>query len=91
MFKKIEKRKVNISAQDYEYTLRRRARVKYLRLSIEHDGTLVLTDEGYKITKKLLGVELREYKAADTADLSKELLPAFKKLADKYGAKIPVY
>ena len=58
---------------------------------IKDDGTLVLTDEGYNITKKLLGVELREYKAADTADLSKELLPAFKKLADKYGAKIPVY
>lgn len=43
MFKKIETRKINISGQDYEYTLRRRARVKYLRLSIEHDGTLVLT------------------------------------------------
>ena len=43
MFKKIEKRNINISGKNYGYTLRRKARVKYLRLSIEHDGTLVLT------------------------------------------------
>jgi predicted metal-dependent hydrolase len=43
MFKKIEQRNINISGQDYEYTLRRKSRVKYLRLSIEHDGSLVLT------------------------------------------------
>ena len=43
MFKSIEKRNINLAGQDYEYTLRRRARVKYLRLSIEHDGSLVLT------------------------------------------------
>lgn len=43
MFKKIETRNINIAGKDYEYTLRRRARVRYLRLSIEHDGSLVLT------------------------------------------------
>ncbi|MFA6307889.1 MAG: M48 family metallopeptidase [Patescibacteria group bacterium] len=43
MFKKIETRNINIAGQEYEYTLRRRARVRYLRLSIEHDGALVLT------------------------------------------------
>jgi len=43
MFKKIERKNINISGQDYQYTLRRRARVRYLRLSIEHDGSLVLT------------------------------------------------
>ena len=43
MFKKIENRNINISGHDYQYILRRRARVRYLRLSIEHDGTLVLT------------------------------------------------
>ncbi|MBT4210123.1 MAG: M48 family metallopeptidase [Candidatus Komeilibacteria bacterium] len=43
MFKKIEQRNINIAGQDYEYTLRRKSRAKYLRLSIEHDGGLVLT------------------------------------------------
>ena len=58
---------------------------------IKDDGTLVLTDEACKITKKLLGVGLREYRAADSPDLAKELLQAFQKLGDKYGVKIPVY
>jgi len=43
MFKKIEKRNISIAGQDYEYTLRRKARARYLRLSIEHDGSLTLT------------------------------------------------
>ena len=58
---------------------------------IRKDGTLVLTDEARQITKKLLGVELREFKPAEVEDVAKELLPAFKKLGDKYGAKVPIY
>jgi len=58
---------------------------------IKDDGTLVLTDEANKITKKLLGVELREYSASNVEDVVKELQPAFKKLADKYKVKMPVH
>lgn len=43
MSSKIEKKNINISGQNYEYTLRRRARVKYIRLAIEADGSIVLT------------------------------------------------
>lgn len=43
MYKKTEIRKINILGKDYQYTLRRRRRVKYLRLAIEHDGALTLT------------------------------------------------
>lgn len=43
MYKSIEQRNINISGKDYSYTLRRRRRVKYLRLSIEHDGALTVT------------------------------------------------
>lgn len=43
MFKKIEQRNIKISGHNYDYTLRRRFRVRYVRLSIEHDGSLVLT------------------------------------------------
>ncbi|MBU1202916.1 M48 family metallopeptidase [Patescibacteria group bacterium] len=38
-----EQRKININDCEYSYTLRRRWRVRYVRLSIEHDGSLVLT------------------------------------------------
>lgn len=58
---------------------------------IKDDGTVVLTDEARDITKKLLGVELRQYGLADLEDLAKELLRAFKKVGDKYGAPVPTY
>lgn len=38
-----ENRKINIAGKDYDYLLRRRPRVRYVRLAIEHDGSLVLT------------------------------------------------
>ena len=58
---------------------------------IENDGALVVTDEGYKITKKLFGIECREIRVADTADWAKELIAAFKKLGDKYGTRVLAY
>jgi len=58
---------------------------------IKDDGTLVVTDEGYDIAKKLVGIECREIKPADSADWAKELIPAFKKLGDKYNAPVPQY
>lgn len=38
-----EQRKININDKEYSYTLRRRFRVRYVRLAIEHDGSLILT------------------------------------------------
>ena len=58
---------------------------------IKEDGTLVVTDEAYDITKEILGIECREIKVADTADWAKEILAAFKKLGDKYQASVPTY
>lgn len=58
---------------------------------IKDDGTLIVTDEAYEITKKLLGIECRRVQVADTADWAKELLTAFKALGDKYQAPVPIY
>lgn len=38
-----EQRKIQFGNQEYDYTLRRRFRVRYVRLAIEHDGSLILT------------------------------------------------
>lgn len=43
MFKKIESKKIKIGDQDYNYNLRRKRYAKYVRLTIEHDGTLSVT------------------------------------------------
>lgn len=59
--------------------------------AIKEDGTLIVTEEAYQITKKLLGLECREIKVADTAEWSKELIQAFKKLGERYKAPVPVY
>ncbi len=59
--------------------------------AIKEDGTLIVTEEARKITKELLGIDCREIKVADTAEWSKELIKAFKKLGDKYEASVPVY
>jgi hypothetical protein len=59
--------------------------------SIKEDGTLVVTDEAYQITKKLLGLECREIKVADTEQWSKELIQAFNILGKKYKVSVPVY
>jgi hypothetical protein len=58
---------------------------------IKDDGTLIVTDEGYDIAKKLVGIECREIKPADSADWAKEFITAFKKLGDKYNAPVPQY
>lgn len=58
---------------------------------IKDDGTLVVTDEGHQIAKRLLGVDCREIRVADTADWSKEILVGLKALSDKYQAQVPIY
>lgn len=58
---------------------------------IKDDGTLVSTEEGYEINKEILGVDLREVKFADMEDVSKEVISALRKAAEKYGASLPVY
>ena len=58
---------------------------------LKEDGTLIVTDEAYQIAKEMLGLECREIKVADTADRSKEIIAAFKKLGEKYNAPVPVY
>jgi hypothetical protein len=59
--------------------------------AIKEDGTLIVTEEAYQITKKLLGLECREIKVADTVEWSKELVQAFKILGKKYNASVPAY
>jgi len=58
---------------------------------IKEDGTLVSTEEGYEINKEILGVDLREVKFADMEDVSKEVILALRKAAEKYNASIPIY
>lgn len=58
---------------------------------IKDDGTLIVTDEAYEITKEILGIECRKIQVADTESCAKEILTAFKKLGGKYGSKIPLY
>ena len=58
---------------------------------IKEDGTLVSTEEGYEITKEILGVDLREVKFADMEDAAKEVVSALRKAAEKYNAYLPVY
>jgi len=58
---------------------------------IKEDGTLVSTEEGYKITKEILGVEMRELRFADMEDAAKEVVAAVKKAAEKYKASVPAY
>ncbi len=42
MIRKIQK-SIELGGQKYDYTLRRKPRVRYVRLTIEHDGSLVVT------------------------------------------------
>jgi len=58
---------------------------------IKDDGTLVSTEEGYEINKEILGVDLREVRFADMEDVSKEIVLALRKAAEKYGASLPTY
>jgi len=58
---------------------------------IKNDGSLVLTDEAYKLGKELLGVSWKEIKIADFEDYVKEGLAAFNKLAEKYKAPVSIY
>lgn len=59
--------------------------------AIKEDGTLIVTEEAYQITKKLLGLECREIKVADTAEWSKELIQAFKMLSKRCKISFPSF
>lgn len=52
---------------------------------IREDGTLVITDEAYQITKELLGIGVKEVTVEDAEDLAKEVIGAYKKLCQKYN------
>lgn len=51
---------------------------------IREDGTLVMTEEGFQIGKELLNIECREIKVSDTDNWAKEILSAYRVLAEKY-------
>jgi len=58
---------------------------------MKDDGTLVITDEAYKITKEIFGVAHREFRFADTEEQSKEIISAYKRLAEKHKAPLYFY
>ena len=58
---------------------------------MKDDGTLVITDEAYKITKEIFGVAHREFRFADTEEQSEEILSAYRKLAEKHKAPLYFY
>jgi hypothetical protein len=59
--------------------------------TIRDDGTLVITEQAYELTKKLLNLECREIRVADSAEWAKKVLAAFKTLGAKYGTPVPSY
>ena len=58
---------------------------------LKDDGTVVITEEAYEIHKEVLGVDWREIRFADIEDVSRELILALQKLADKHNVSLPVY
>jgi hypothetical protein len=52
---------------------------------IKSDGTVVLTDDAYRVQKKVYGMDMREFKFADMEDIGKELRAIGKKLIAKYS------
>ena len=56
---------------------------------VKDDGTLVFTEEGYRVTKEIFGIDHRELRLEETEERSKEILAAYKRLAEKY--KVPLY
>jgi len=57
---------------------------------IKDDGTIVITDEAYQTTKKILGYECREIRPEDFEYWAKLLITKIKKLGTKYGFSIPI-
>jgi len=58
---------------------------------IKDDGTIVVTDEAYERTKKILGYECREIRPEDFEQWAKLLVATFQKLGVKYGFTAPIY
>jgi len=52
---------------------------------IKPDGTVVLTEEAYRVQKKLYGMDMREFRFADMEDIGKELRAIAKKLVARYS------
>jgi len=58
---------------------------------VKDDGTIVFTEEGYKVTKEIFGIDHEELRFEETEERSKEILAAYKKLAEKYKAPLYLY
>lgn len=59
---------------------------------IKDDGTMVFTEEACNVYKKLLGINIiREFRLEDTDERAKELLLAYKVLAEKYETPMYLY
>jgi len=58
---------------------------------IKDDGTIIVTDEAYQLTKKIFGFECREIQPDDIEQWAKQLVKIFQKLGEKYGFKVPIY
>jgi len=56
---------------------------------MKEDGTLVFTEEGCRVMKELFGMTQTELRLEDMEERAKEILAAYKKLAEKYNA--PTY
>lgn len=55
---------------------------------IKGDGTLVVTDEAYKISERLLGIECREIKVSDSKYWADQILDAFKKITAQHNVNL---
>jgi hypothetical protein len=52
---------------------------------IKEDGTIVVTDEAYRVQQELYGLDLREYRFADMEDIARTTVATLKKLIAKYS------
>lgn len=58
---------------------------------LKDDGTVVVTEEGRRYCKEILGLDYPEVRFADMDDMAKEIISVYKKIGDKHGAPVPVY
>ncbi|MFC1912575.1 hypothetical protein ACFLX7_00005, partial [Chloroflexota bacterium] len=56
---------------------------------MKEDGTLVFTEEGHRVMQDLFGMNQTELRFEDMEERSKEIMAAYKKLAEKH--KAPTY
>lgn len=58
---------------------------------IKEDGTIIITDEASRITKKIFGYECMEIRPEDFESWSKLLFDTIQKLSAKYGFSVSIY